>query len=52
VNAGLKFRSQEQTVKDTLAWYKTQTEGGRTRLAGPKPEKEAELLAAWKQEKG
>ncbi len=50
VKAGLKFRPHEQTVRDTLAWYKTQKEGGRTRLAGPKPEKEAELLAAWKKE--
>ncbi len=51
LKAGLQFRPHEQTAKDTLAWYKTQKEGGRTRLAGPKPEKEAELLAAWKQEK-
>jgi 2'-hydroxyisoflavone reductase len=48
LKAGLKFRPFEQTVRDTLAWYKTQSEGGRTRLAGPAPEKEASLLAAWK----
>ncbi|HYW43317.1 MAG TPA: SDR family oxidoreductase [Bryobacteraceae bacterium] len=52
VNAGLKFRPYAQTVADTLKWYKTQDAGGRTRLAGPKPEKEAQLLAAWKRENG
>jgi 2'-hydroxyisoflavone reductase len=48
VKAGLKFRPYQQTVADTLRWYKTQDEGGRTKLAGPPPAKEAELLAAWK----
>jgi hypothetical protein len=33
------------------AWYKTQKEGGRTKLAGPTAEKEAALLAAWKSAK-
>jgi 2'-hydroxyisoflavone reductase len=48
MQAGLEFRSCEYTAADTLEWYKTQGAGGRTRLAGPAPEKEAELLAAWK----
>jgi len=50
VAAGLRFRPCEETAKDTLAWYKTQekVEKGRTRLAGPSPEAEAKLLAAWK----
>jgi 2'-hydroxyisoflavone reductase len=52
VNKGLKFRPHPQTVADTLAWYKTQKAGGRTKLAGPTPEKEATLLAAWKRGKG
>jgi 2'-hydroxyisoflavone reductase len=52
VRAGLKFRPCAQTVADTLRWYKTQSEGGRTKLAGPPPEKEAELLAAWKEARG
>ena len=52
VKAGLKFRPCGQTVADTLKWYKTQDAGGRTKLAGPKPEKEAQLLAAWKRENG
>jgi 2'-hydroxyisoflavone reductase len=46
LKAGLKLRPYAQTVADTLKWYKSQTE--RTKLAGPAPEKEAELLAAWK----
>jgi 2'-hydroxyisoflavone reductase len=48
VAAGLAFRPYEQTVRDTLAWYKTQNEDGRTKLAGPAPAKETELLAAWR----
>ena len=51
VKAGLKFRPYAETAKDTLAWYKGQPEGGRTKLAGPTAEKEAALLAAWKREK-
>jgi 2'-hydroxyisoflavone reductase len=50
VKAGLKFRPYQETVADTLKWYKTQDEGGRTKLAGPTAAKEAELLAAWKAE--
>jgi 2'-hydroxyisoflavone reductase len=51
--AGLRFRPVEETVKDTLAWYKTQEnlEKGRKKLAGPTPEAEAKLLAAWKASK-
>lgn len=48
VRAGLRFRPVEQTVADTLAWYRgqlTQAEG-RTRLAFT-PEQEAELLKRW-----
>jgi 2'-hydroxyisoflavone reductase len=52
VKAGLKFRPYPQTVADTLRWYQGQAAGGRTRLAGPAPAKEAELLAAWKREGG
>jgi 2'-hydroxyisoflavone reductase len=51
IKAGLRFRPVEETVKDTLAWFKTQEgmEKGRTRLAGPNAEAEAKLLAAWKE---
>ncbi len=48
VKAGLKFRPCAETVKDTLAWYKSQGDGGRVKLAGPSPQREAELLAAWR----
>jgi len=49
VKAGLKFRPHAETVADTLRWYKSQPEGGRTKLAGPTAQKETEILAAWKQ---
>jgi 2'-hydroxyisoflavone reductase len=51
VKAGLRFRPALDTVKDTLAWYKTQekVEKGRTRLAGPSAEQEAKLIAAWRE---
>jgi nucleoside-diphosphate-sugar epimerase len=52
IEAGLKFRPYSQTVADTLAWYKSQPQEGRTKLAGPTPEKESELLAKWKASKG
>jgi 2'-hydroxyisoflavone reductase len=52
VKAGLRFHPYRDTVRDTLAWYKTQPEGGRTKLAGPAPQKEAELLAAWRRSQG
>jgi 2'-hydroxyisoflavone reductase len=48
LKAGLRFRPCQDTVTDTLAWYKTEREGGRTKLAGPAPQKEADLLAAFK----
>ncbi|MBB2485506.1 epimerase [Mitsuaria sp. WAJ17] len=53
VKAGLKFRPVEQTVADTLAWYKTQLkeEKGRVKLAYS-AEQEATLLQRWKQAKG
>jgi 2'-hydroxyisoflavone reductase len=50
VKAGLRFRPTLDTVKDTLAWYKTQEklQKGRNQLAGPGTEQEARLIAAWK----
>lgn len=47
LRAGLRFRSHEATVRDTLAWYKSQPLDGRVKLAGPTPEQEAAWLAAW-----
>ncbi len=49
VQAGLRFRPVEETVADTLAWYRgqLQQEGGRSRLAFS-VEQEAEMLKRWK----
>jgi 2'-hydroxyisoflavone reductase len=51
VQAGLRFRPALETVKDTLAWFKTQekVEKGRTKLAGPSAEQEMKLIAAWRE---
>jgi 2'-hydroxyisoflavone reductase len=51
VKAGLRFRPALSTVKDTLAWFKTQekVEKGRTKLAAPSAEQEAKLIAAWRE---
>jgi len=49
IAAGLTFRPFAQTVRDTMAWWKTVP---KERLAAPRfwitPEREAEVLAAWK----
>lgn len=50
LEAGLRFRPHQTTVTDTLAWYKTQGPDGRVKLAGPTPEQEAAVLAAWRRE--
>jgi 2'-hydroxyisoflavone reductase len=51
--AGLTFRPLAVTAKDTLDWHRTRPEAERTAMlqgaiAGIPPEKEAEVLAAWK----
>lgn len=51
IRAGLAMRPYEQTVKDTLAWYRQQPKDGRVRLDGPTPEQEAAALAAWRARK-
>ncbi|TXH65981.1 MAG: NAD-dependent epimerase/dehydratase family protein [Lysobacteraceae bacterium] len=54
VAAGLTFRSIADTVTATLAWYDAQPQDRRD--AGPrsgiKPEREAEVLAKWKAQRG
>jgi 2'-hydroxyisoflavone reductase len=46
IGKGMTFRPIEQTVRDTLAWWKTQPEDRRAKLkAGLAPEREHELLA-------
>jgi 2'-hydroxyisoflavone reductase len=45
---GLTFRPLEVTARDTLAWFKTLPEDRQANLkAGLKPQREAEVLAAW-----
>lgn len=49
IGKGLEFRPLESTVSDTLAWWRRQPEDRRKSLrAGITPEREAEVLAAWK----
>jgi 2'-hydroxyisoflavone reductase len=49
VRGGLAFRPVRETARDTLAWWKTQPEERRATMhAGLKPEREREVLAAWK----
>ena len=47
ITAGLTFRSLEDTVRDTLEWTVSRLEIGDWR-AGLKPEREKELLEAWR----
>jgi len=50
---GLTFRPLIETARDTLAWFKAQSQDRQSHLkAGVTPEHEAEVLAAWhKQQK-
>ena len=49
LRAGLKITPLGTTVRDTLTWYLGQPLADRARLkAGPTPEREKELLAAWR----
>jgi 2'-hydroxyisoflavone reductase len=45
VKKGLKFRSLETTIRDTLAWQKTRPEEKQKLRTGMTMEKEAEVLA-------
>ncbi len=50
LDAGLSFRPLAQTAQDTLQWFNAlPAERRQTIRAGLKPEREAEVLAAWKQ---
>jgi 2'-hydroxyisoflavone reductase len=44
VESGLKFRSLDTTIRDTLAWQKQRPAEQQTFRVGLKPEQEAELL--------
>src|SRR5437870_1119549 len=46
---GLTFRPLAETTRDTLAWFKSLPQDRKSKLrAGLTPEREAEVLAAWK----
>ena len=50
---GLKITPLRKTVQDTLAWHLQRPEAARARLkAGIAPERELEVLAAWRAETG
>lgn len=44
VAKGMKFRTMEQTIRDTLEWHKSRPAADQVLKAGLKPEREAELL--------
>jgi 2'-hydroxyisoflavone reductase len=49
VAAGLTFRPLATTAADTLAWFRAQPAERQAAIkSGIKPEREAEVLAAWK----
>lgn len=50
---GLTFRPLADTARDTLAWFKSLPQDRQSHLkAGVTPEREAEVLANWKKQKG
>ena len=50
---GLTFRPLADTARDTLAWFKGLPQDRQMKLkAGLTPEREAEVLAAWKKQTG
>jgi 2'-hydroxyisoflavone reductase len=49
LSKGLTFRSLPDTARDTLTWFKSQPQDRQSKMkAGLTPEREAEVLAAWK----
>ncbi len=53
IKAGLKFRPLADTTKATLDWYRSLPEDTQKKIVRPgvPPEKEAEVIAAWKAKK-
>jgi nucleoside-diphosphate-sugar epimerase len=50
---GFTFRPLAETARDTLSWFKSLPQERQSKLrAGLTPEREAEVLAAWKRSKG
>jgi 2'-hydroxyisoflavone reductase len=53
IAAGLTFRPLAGTVTDTLAWWKALPADRQAQLrAGIKPDREAQVLEAWRAKKG
>jgi 2'-hydroxyisoflavone reductase len=53
LSKGLTFRPLAETARDTLAWFKSLPQDRQSKmLAGLTPERETEVLAAWKKRKG
>jgi 2'-hydroxyisoflavone reductase len=51
LSKGLTFRPVAETARDTLAWFKSQPRDRQAKLrAGITPEREREVLAAWKKQ--
>jgi len=52
LSKGLTFRPLAETARDTLAWFKSLPQDRQSKMkAGITPEREAEVLAAWKKQK-
>ena len=52
LSKGLTFRPLDVTARDTLAWFKSQSPERQAKMrAGLTPEREAEVLKAWKEKK-
>jgi 2'-hydroxyisoflavone reductase len=52
LSKGLTFRPLGDTARDTLAWFKSLPQDRQSKLrAGLTPEREAEVLSAWKKKK-
>jgi len=52
LSKGLTFRPLAETARDTLTWFKSLSQDRQSHLkAGLPPEREAEVLAAWKKQK-
>ena len=52
LSKGLTFRPLDKTARDTLEWFKSRPQDRQAHMkAGITPEREAEVLAAWKKQK-
>jgi 2'-hydroxyisoflavone reductase len=53
LSKGLTFRPLGDTARDTLAWFKSQSQDRQSKLkAGLTPERETEVLAQWRKQQG